>query len=326
MPVSSWAAGGELAVALGPVAHPAVRPAVQELAVPEGHRRQIVATDHRRRLPCLGEPDEPAARLAQGRAVGKVGIAGQPVGPADQPRIQMVDRAEAFRPGQRIGLRALERQVARGPAARRLARVDLVREVAVDQPLRPGGRAQRHVVRVGAGDAGHQPVGAAEIEARVHAQRHDRGRGTGGADAGDDAEHALGGVVAQVAIALRERQHDRQREALDPGLELARLIARVRTRLEHGDDHDPDRDRLGPRTGRQARERQCQHHPDPDRPHRLASPEPSTVPSACGGACQGTVPCSAWTERRVELEAQAAGAAAQHRAQRGPSDGGGWAV
>ena len=150
----------------------------------------------------------------------------------------MVDRAEAFRPGQCIGLGALERQVARGPAARHLARVDLVREVAVDQPLRPGGRAQGHVVRVGTGDAGHQPVGAAEVEARVHAQRHDRRCGTGGADAGDDAEHALGRVIAQVAIALRERQHDRQREALDPGLELARLVARVRARLEHGDDHD----------------------------------------------------------------------------------------
>jgi hypothetical protein len=77
------------------------------------------------------------------------------------------------------------------------------------------------------------------------AKGRDRGAGTGGPLAGDDAEHLVGRVVPKLVIALRERDVHGQGILVGPGLELASLILPILLYLEGGDDHNPHRDRTG---------------------------------------------------------------------------------
>jgi hypothetical protein len=127
-----------------------------------------------------------------------------------------------------------------------------VRQIAIDQIGGPGGRPDRCVLRVDPGDAGNQPVGPGQVEARVEPQRHRRGGRFGGADAGDHAQHLRPGVVEQVVVRLREGNPLVERQPFAPQLELAGRIAGVLADLEHGDDHHPHRQRRGARRARLA--------------------------------------------------------------------------
>ena len=77
-----------------------------------------------------------------------------------------------------------------------LAGVDLVGEVAVDDPVGPDGGAEGAHGGVDAGDSGDEEVGVGEVEAGVEAESHDGGGGAGGADAGEEAEDSGFGVEA----------------------------------------------------------------------------------------------------------------------------------
>jgi len=97
-------------------------------------------------------------------------------------------------------------QVAGRPAARHLARIDLVRDAEVDQPARPGGRARGAARRVDAGDAGDQEPAAAQVQPRVQRHRQRRGRGVGVAHAGDQQADAVA-VAAQRRMIGQQARH-----------------------------------------------------------------------------------------------------------------------
>jgi hypothetical protein len=81
-----------------------------------------------------------------------------------------------------------------------------------------------------------------QIEARVEAERHDRGRGVGCALPGHDCQFAIG-VHADIVIRGREGKDLIQMVAFDPVLEFAGLIAGIGSDLKHGYYDNFDRDR-----------------------------------------------------------------------------------
>src|SRR5580658_5648858 len=125
------------------------------------------------------------------------------------------------------------------PVWRNLTRIDLEVEISIDNPLCPGGGADRGVGGIDTGYRGHEPVRLRQVKALVESEGHDRGRGAQRALARDNSQHLLLGVVTQRTIAQWKRDGLRQRQALHPGLEFARRVARIVTELEGRDHHDP---------------------------------------------------------------------------------------
>ena len=156
-------------------------------------------------------------------------------------------------PRQFVRRRLAQRDVSGLPVRRNLTRIDLVPEIAVDDPFGPGSRANRGIFRIDSRNAGNDPVGVAQVEARIEPQRHHRCRRLGRADAGAETEHAVL-VHAQVTPPLRELEDTVERLPLDPMLELTGLIARISTAFEHRDHDDLDLD--GSQRGRERRAEQ----------------------------------------------------------------------
>ena len=144
-----------------------------------------------------------------------------------------------------VGLAAAQRDVARRPVGWRLARIDLVAKVAVDDPLRPHSARKRRFRRVAARDAGDEPVTPREIEPRVAAERHDGRGGPRVANARDDRDDGRVGVRAHVVKPGGQRHDAIELFALDPKLQFPRRVAGVLARLEHRHDHDFRPDEVG---------------------------------------------------------------------------------
>ena len=179
------------------------------------------------------------ATLLDLRGVGEFGIFSEIKGPVDEGGIEVVDVAvvaEACGAGLFIGCGLAEGDVAGLPVLRNLAGVDLMGEVAVDDVVGPDGGAEGANLRVDAADAGDEEVGVSEIEARVEAEGHDGSGGTGGADAGEDAEDSGVRVEAEIVIASGKGEDGVEVLALDPVLIFAGGVACVGANLEHVDD------------------------------------------------------------------------------------------
>ena len=123
------------------------------------------------------------------------------------------------------------------PVGGDLPAVDLVGQVAVHQVIRPGHRAQRGILRVEAGDAGHQPVGLAQVEARIQAQRHDAGCRVSRTHAGDDAHDAGVAVDVNVVMHMWGGVNGVEILPLVPALEFTGVVTGVLAGFEHG-HHD----------------------------------------------------------------------------------------
>ena len=115
-------------------------------------------------------------------------------------------------------------------------------EVAVDQVLRPGRAADGGILRIHAGDPGHQPVRLAQIKAGIHPQHHHRTGRTRGTDTRHHHEHS----VFRIEVEVVERGKGKYRveiSPLFPELKLRCLITGVLTDLEHRDHHGLDGNR-----------------------------------------------------------------------------------
>ena len=187
-----------------------------------------------------------AVRLHFG-GVAEVHVLGQMEGPIGQRGIQMIHLAPVFGARGFIGLGLAERHEAGGPIGGDLAAVDFVGQVAVDHPFGPRGRTQRCIRGIDAGDARDDPVGLAQIEARVQSQGHDAAGGLGGPHASEHGEDSVA-IHAQVVVGLGKRKDPVEMIAFHPILQFAGAVARVGAGFEHGHDDDFDRDRrvLGP--------------------------------------------------------------------------------
>ena len=172
-------------------------------------------------------------RVREGRGAGQV------VSPLGEALVECVHLAGKRGGGifERLGL--AQRQIASGPVGRNLARIDLVAQIAVDHPSHPDRRSERDFVRAAAGNAGDDPVGMGEIEARVEAERHDGRGGVRGALSGEHGHLAVA-VHARSMIAGRERIDSVKVVAFDPVLQLAGLVAGVGAYFKHGDHDDLD--------------------------------------------------------------------------------------
>ncbi len=142
----------------------------------------------------------------------------------------------------RLGL--AERHEAGGPIGGNFAAVDFVAQVAIHHPFGPCGRTQRRICGIDAGDARDDPVGLAQIEARVESERHDAAGGFGGPHASEHGKHSVA-IHPQVVVGLGKRKDLVEMIALHPILQLAGAVTRVGARFEHGHDDDLDRDRQG---------------------------------------------------------------------------------
>ena len=122
--------------------------------MPEGHGREVVALAHEGRLLRRRMVDIGRAQRLQRRRVLERDVAGERIGPLHQIGVEPVDHAVTVWHRLGIGLGMVEGDAAGRPVRRYLARVDLVHETAVDDPLGPGRRADRHVVGIDACDPG----------------------------------------------------------------------------------------------------------------------------------------------------------------------------
>ena len=95
-----------------------------------------------------------------------------------------------------VGGGLAERYVAGLPGGRDLAGVDLVSEVAVDDPVGPDGGAEGAHGGIDSGNSSDEEVGVGEIEAGVQSEGHDGGGGAGVADSGEDAQDSGFGIEA----------------------------------------------------------------------------------------------------------------------------------
>ncbi len=127
---------------------------------------------------------------------------------------------------------------------RNLAGIDLIGQIAIHHPFCPDGRAQRGILRIGAGNAGNQPIGLAEIESGIKTQRHD---GRGGSGRPNPSQHSHDALIvhAQVVVALGKRIDVGQVFAFDPVLILARSVALIGSGLKQRDHDDFDGDGRG---------------------------------------------------------------------------------
>ena len=137
--------------------------------------------------------------------------------------------------GLLVGSGFSQRNVAGRPAGRDFACVNFEREIAVDDMVRPDGRAKRDILRVASADTSDHPVSFGEIEARIETDGHHGGGSFRGADAGEHFENTIL-VEAQVMIAGGQRQNLIEMFAVDPELEFAGRVAGIFAALEHGDD------------------------------------------------------------------------------------------
>lgn len=167
----------------------------------------------------------------------------QAIRPIDERGVEPEYAGIRFIARQLIGLRFAQRNESRGPPRGNFARVDLMQEVAIDNPFGPRRGSGRAIFGIDAGNACDDPIGFAQIETRIETERHDGRCGARRADTRGDREHAVL-VEPQVTSALRKREHGKQVLTLDPVLQLARPIAEVRAGLEHGYNYDLDLDGL----------------------------------------------------------------------------------
>jgi hypothetical protein len=122
-----------------------------------------------------------------------------------------------------------------------LARIDLKRQVAVDNVICPNCRTNRYVRWVSTANARDNPVCLREIEARVQAEGHHRRRCLSRSHSGDHAEDSIL-VQAQVVIPGRQRQNLVQVLPLHPELKLARSVAGVFPAFKHRNHDNLDLD------------------------------------------------------------------------------------
>ena len=232
--------GDVVALASGVIFHPLVGPFAHLDAREKGAGGDRVALQHERRAAGVGGGVRGAVLLHFGR-VAEVHVLGQMEGPIGERGIQMVRLAPVFGARGFIGLGLAERHEAGGPIGGDFAAVDLVAQVAIHHPFGPRGRSERCVGGIDARDARDDPVGLAQIEARVESQGHDAAGGFGGAHAREHREDSVA-IHAQVVIGLGQRKDLVEMIALHPILQLARPVACVGAGFEHGHDDDFDRD------------------------------------------------------------------------------------
>ncbi len=176
------------------------------------------------------------ANLFQLVGVGQRRIARQIESPVRDGCVELI-QLSIERSGRRFKRLCLaQRNIAGGPVGGHLARIDLVSEIAVDHPARPRGRTQRYAVGAAARNSGNEPVGMAEVEARIESQCHDRRCRVRRSLAGENRHFAFA-VHAQGMISGGERVAAVEMVALHPVLQLARSVAGVVAHLKHG-DHD----------------------------------------------------------------------------------------
>jgi hypothetical protein len=115
-----------------------------------------------------------------------------------------------------------------------ISRVELPLQAEIDEVFRPRRGTDRALRGVDARDAGHEEVGAAQVEARRERERHDRRRCVRVAHAGRHHADVL-------PVAVDDRIVGRQARHRDVAPRAEPVEPRLALRTEHRDDHDLDR-------------------------------------------------------------------------------------
>ena len=233
--------GGEAAAAAGPVGGPFFSPGVVAGAVPEAGGGENVATANGGGKAAGAEVGVGGAGGGEAGWVEEREVPGEVIGPGGKGAIEVEDLVVVAEEGgvaghRAVGLEGAEGEDAGFPIGGMVGGVEVVGGVAVDDPFGPEGAAEGANGGVAAGDAGDEPVGAAEVDAGEEGEGEEAGGGFYGADTGDEGGDAV--VIAPSFAGLGAVEVPRaEAEAF---AEAGELTLAAGGRLEHGDDHHFD--------------------------------------------------------------------------------------
>src|SRR4029078_10985374 len=101
-----------------------------------------------------------------------------------------------------------------------IAAIAVVHDIAVHDPVRPGGSANGDLVGWAAADSRHHDVAVREVDALAQPDGHHGGGGGVGEDAGDDQAVLEAGIAIERRKAAGDRDHLIQVVALHPDARL----------------------------------------------------------------------------------------------------------